>query len=129
MNSSLSKFSVIKNVRLKDNSSNISGNFFDVLIKDSLIEDVIPSRLDSSYENFLEIDGQGDILSPGFIDLHAHFRDPGFTYKEDLKSGADAAINGGFTTVVLMPNTNPSIDNNPDLLNPEFKKACAKWHK
>ena len=53
MNSSLSKFSVIKNVRLKDNSSNISGNFFDVLIKDSLIEDVIPSRLDSSYENFL----------------------------------------------------------------------------
>ena len=122
MNSSLSKFSVIKNVRLKDNSSNISGNFFDVLIKDSLIEDVIPSRLDSSYENFLEIDGQGDILSPGFIDLHAHFRDPGFTYKEDFKSGSDAAVNGGFTTVVLMPNTNPSIDNS-EILEDQYKRS------
>ena len=83
MNSSLSKFSVIKNVRLKDNSSNISGSFFDVLIKNSLIEDVMPSRSDSSYENYLEIDGQGNILSPGFVDLHAHFRDPGFTYIEE----------------------------------------------
>ena len=122
MNSSLSKFSVIKNVRLKDNSSNISRSFFDVLIKNSLIEDVVPSRLNSSYENYLEIDGQGDILSPGFVDLHAHFRDPGFTYKEDLKSGSDAAVNGGFTTVVLMPNTNPSIDNS-EILEDQYKRS------
>jgi dihydroorotase len=122
MNRSLSKSSVIKNVRLKDYCSNISGSFFDVLIKNSLIEDVMPSRSDSSYENYLEIDGQGNILSPGFVDLHAHFRDPGFTYKEDLKSGADAAINGGFTTVVLMPNTNPSIDNT-EILEDQYKRS------
>lgn len=52
----------------------------------------------------------GKTVLPGFIDLHVHFREPGFEYKEDLASGTAAAAAGGFTTVVLMPNTNPAMD-------------------
>ncbi|MDR0886655.1 MAG: dihydroorotase [Clostridiales Family XIII bacterium] len=61
------------------------------------------------------IDARGLKLLPGFIDLHVHFRDPGLTKKEDLLSGSKAAAAGGFTTVVMMPNTIPVIDN-ADLL-------------
>lgn len=56
------------------------------------------------------IDGTGvRILSPGFIDLHAHFRDPGGEWNEDINSGARAGAAGGFTTMVSMPNTKPAI--------------------
>ena len=51
------------------------------------------------------------IVAPGLVDVHVHFRDPGFTYKEDIASGAQAAAAGGFTTVVLMANTKPVVDN------------------
>ena len=49
------------------------------------------------------------------VDVHVHFRDPGFTYKEDILSGARAAAKGGFTTVVLMANTKPPVDNEETL--------------
>ncbi|MCF0247060.1 MAG: amidohydrolase family protein, partial [Synergistes sp.] len=55
------------------------------------------------------IEGNGRILAPGFIDLHAHFRDPGGEWNEDLNSGAHAGAAGGFTTLVAMPNTKPAI--------------------
>lgn len=55
------------------------------------------------------VDGGGKLLTPGFIDLHAHFRDPGLEWNEDITSGARAAAAGGFTTVVAMPNTKPAI--------------------
>lgn len=57
------------------------------------------------------INAQGMIASPGLFDMHVHFREPGFEYKEDTKTGADSAANGGFTGVVVMPNTEPAIDN------------------
>jgi dihydroorotase len=56
------------------------------------------------------LDLAGKTVFPGFVDLHVHFREPGFEYKEDLASGTAAAAAGGFTTVVLMPNTNPAMD-------------------
>ena len=55
------------------------------------------------------IEGYGKILSPGFVDLHAHFRDPGGEWNEDIASGAKAGAAGGFTTLVAMPNTKPAI--------------------
>lgn len=61
-------------------------------------------------EDTTYIDACGKWIVPGFIDLHVHFREPGFEYKEDIKSGCQAAAKGGFTTVCCMPNTEPSID-------------------
>ncbi len=58
-----------------------------------------------------EIDAAGCVVAPGLVDCHVHFRDPGFTYKEDIDTGAKAAAKGGFTTVVMMGNTNPHPDN------------------
>ncbi|MBQ1275114.1 MAG: dihydroorotase, partial [Cellulosilyticum sp.] len=57
------------------------------------------------------IDASGKWVVPGLIDLHVHFRAPGFEHKEDIESGTKAAAKGGFTTVCCMPNTNPVIDN------------------
>ncbi len=56
------------------------------------------------------IDAGGLLVAPGLVDVHVHFRDPGFTYKEDIETGARAAARGGFTTVVLMANTKPCVD-------------------
>lgn len=56
------------------------------------------------------IDLKGQYIIPGLVDVHVHFRDPGFTYKEDICSGAKAAARGGFTSVVLMANTKPAVD-------------------
>ena len=56
------------------------------------------------------LDAAGLVLAPGLVDIHVHFRDPGFTYKEDIESGARAAARGGFTTVVCMANTKPRVD-------------------
>ncbi len=59
------------------------------------------------------IDAAGAWVGPGLVDLHAHFRDPGQTWKEDLVTGARSAAAGGYTAVVMMPNTDPVIDNGP----------------
>lgn len=64
-----------------------------------------------SEESLTVIDGQGHYLFPGFIDVHAHLREPGREDKEDIASGAKAAARGGFTTVLAMANTQPVIDN------------------
>ena len=56
------------------------------------------------------LDITGLTIAPGLIDTHIHFRDPGFTYKEDLHTGALAAAKGGFTSVICMANTKPTVD-------------------
>lgn len=61
------------------------------------------------------IDATGLLIGPGLIDTHVHFRDPGFTHKEDIETGADAAKKGGYTGIVLMANTNPAVDNEETL--------------
>ncbi len=79
----------------------------DILVTDGMIEkidDGIFDRVDKT------IDAEGLWVTPGFIDLHVHFREPGFEYKETIETGSKSAAKGGFTTVCCMPNTNPTID-------------------
>ena len=70
------------------------------------------------------LDAAGLVLAPGLVDIHVHFRDPGFTYKEDIESGARAAARGGFTTVVCMANTKPPVDN-PETLRQVLEKGAT----
>ncbi len=81
----------------------------DLLIKDGKIEKIGDNL--EVHSDVSMIDADGMIVAPGLIDVHVHFRDPGFTYKEDIQSGAKAAAKGGFTTVVCMANTKPVVDN------------------
>ncbi|MCY4576653.1 MAG: dihydroorotase [Chloroflexi bacterium] len=70
------------------------------------------------------IDAAGMVVTPGFIDLHCHLREPGQEHKETIESGTRAAARGGFTTVCAMPNTEPSIDT-PELVKSIFRGAAA----
>ena len=58
-----------------------------------------------------EVNAEGLVVLPGFVDMHCHLREPGYEYKEDIESGTRAALQGGFTSVACMPNTNPVVDN------------------
>ena len=97
---------LIKNIRIIDPETK-RDEVGDIQIKDGIIAKI---------NNNLEIeddviDGTGKIAAPGLIDVHVHFREPGFTHKEDILTGSEAAARGGFTTVVAMANTNPPLDN------------------
>lgn len=101
----------LKNGYLIDPASGTEG-YRDILIKDGKIAGILPQGTDSGKKENLEaIDLKGQYIIPGLVDVHVHFRDPGFTYKEDICSGAEAAARGGFTSVVLMANTKPAVDN------------------
>lgn len=91
---------LIKNVNLIDESNNFFGGIY---IEKGVIKE-LGTELNKECET---LDGKGLVLMPAFIDTHAHFRDPGFEYKEDIESGSKAAVRGGYTTVTLMPNTKP----------------------
>ena len=99
---------LLKGGRLVDPSSNLDG-IGDLLIRDGKIESVggtIASPGDATV-----IDCAGQIVSPGFIDVHAHLREPGREDVETIATGARAAAAGGFTAVCAMPNTDPVTDN------------------
>ena len=85
----------------------------DVLIKDQKIKKIGKELPEKEAERVINADGC--YVMPGFIDMHVHFRDPGFTYKEDLHTGALAAAKGGFTSVICMANTSPVVDSLPVL--------------
>ena len=61
------------------------------------------------------IDAAGKYLVPGLVDMHVHFRDPGFEYKETIATGSAAAVHGGFTDVATMPNTDPVTDTGAEI--------------
>jgi dihydroorotase len=93
---------LIKNVKLVD-AKGVRGPA-DVLIGEGRILSL------EGGEASLVVDGSGKLLAPGFLDLHAHLREPGEEVKEDLASGLMAAVRGGYTDVVSMPNTRPPVD-------------------
>lgn len=95
----------IVNGRVIDPASGICEPM-DLLVKDSVI-----SRMGGNVKGTETIDAQGCVVCPGLVDIHVHFREPGFESKETIASGSRAAARGGFTTVVTMANTRPVIDN------------------
>jgi dihydroorotase len=107
---------LIKNGYLLEPASDWQGQA-DILIEGDRIVRISKQQniLMEEGEEVTVIDAEGMYLAPGLVDVHVHFRDPGFTYKEDIFSGARAAAAGGFTTVVLMANTKPTVDNEETL--------------
>ena len=93
----------------------------DVLVKDGKVTKIAPAIKDAADDI---LDAKGCYVMPGFIDLHVHLRDPGLEYKEDIQTGGAAALHGGFTTIVAMPNTKPVADK-PDVINYVKHKAEA----
>lgn len=72
---------------------------------------LVDSLTDEQKSNATKVDANGLVVAPGLVDIHVHFRYPGGTHKEDIRSGTSAAAAGGYTSVVCMPNTSPACDN------------------
>ncbi|MGP0629663.1 dihydroorotase [Nitrospina sp. 32_T5] len=102
---------LIKNGRVIDPANDRDGQF-DVLVEKGRILKVAPQGKLSKAETdgAKEIDAKGCVVTPGFLDMHVHFREPGFEYKETIRTGCESAAAGGFTTVAMMPNTDPVND-------------------
>lgn len=94
-------------------------NYFECM--DILIENEKIIRMEKNIELnndcTILIDASNTILTPGFIDMHVHLREPGFSHKETIRSGTISAARGGFTSIAAMPNTKPVIDNTEKLEN------------
>ena len=97
---------VIKNGRVINPATKFD-EIADVLIEDGKIKEI---GTDLEAGDASVYDAAGKIVTPGLIDLHVHFREPGQEAKETFESGSKAAAAGGFTTVCTMPNTNPVVD-------------------
>jgi len=104
----MSSATIIRNGRVID-PANKRDEIADLLIVDGKVAPV--SQLSTLNTQPDEIDARNLIVCPGLIDMHVHLREPGFSHKETIESGARAAAAGGFTTVVCMPNTSPVADN------------------
>lgn len=113
---------IIKNGHVVDPDNNVD-DIATLIIRDGIIESVVMDgkEVDESCADKI-IDANGKYVLPGLIDLHVHLREPGFEYKETIKTGAMAAAAGGFTTICPMPNTNPVIDS-PDMVKYIMDKA------
>lgn len=100
---------LFKNIRAINPDENFD-EIVNIWIKDGIIEYIgkEENKLDSNTEI---VESNNLIVSPGFFDMNATVGEPGFEYKEDLKSISEAALNGGFTDILIMPNTEPVIDN------------------
>ena len=111
---------LIRNGYMIDPKSGKEGKY-DILTKGNRILR-IGKDLSVDEGNCSVIEAEGLLVAPGLVDVHVHFRDPGFPEKEDIVTGAAAAARGGYTTVVMMANTKPSIDNK-DTLEYVLKKG------
>ncbi|HHW4949552.1 TPA: dihydroorotase [Streptococcus suis] len=99
---------VVKNGRVLDPQSALD-KVCDILMDGSKIVKIAESISEDAEQEV--IDATGLVVAPGLVDVHVHFREPGQTHKEDIHTGALSAAAGGFTSVVMMANTNPTISN------------------
>ena len=115
-------FMLIKNGFITDPASQRS-YAGDIRIENGVIQKISADITPAPEEEI--IDAAGLTVSPGLIDTHVHFRDPGFTHKENLHTGALAAAKGGFTSVICMANTSPVVDSVP-VLNDILQRAQSE---
>ncbi|MGH7884882.1 MAG: amidohydrolase family protein, partial [Thermodesulfobacteriota bacterium] len=101
---------LIKNGKIIDPSQGIDENS-DIYIEKNKIKEISKKIKIYDTKKVKTIDAKNMIVSPGFIDMHVHLREPGYEHKETIKTGCMAAAAGGFTSIVCMPNTNPVNDN------------------
>lgn len=113
---------LIKDGRLVDPLSR-TDEIRDLVIDGDTIVNIGKFHRSEEYERIIE--AKGCVVAPGLVDVHVHFRDPGFTYKEDMESGEKAAFAGGFTTVVSRTNTNPIVDS-PEVVDYIVEKASKR---
>ena len=99
---------LIKQAKIVDPSSPFNGQLADILIENGLIAGIGTSIIANADK---EISIEGLHVSPGWVDVFANFADPGYEFKETLETGAAAAAAGGYTDVMVIPNTNPVIHN------------------
>lgn len=118
---------LIKNGFLIDPASDTE-RLVDLHITDGLIQTLADAGTLTPENGEDELDAAGLMISPGLVDTHIHFRDPGFTYKEDLHTGSLAAAAGGFTSVICMANTSPVIDSVPVLKELMEREALEDIH-
>ena len=104
---------LIKNGYMIDPMSGQEGKYDLLTEGDRILQ--IAKKLEPPQGHCKVIDAEGLLVAPGLVDVHVHFREPGYTWKEDITSGTEAAAKGGFTTVVMMANTKPTVDNRETL--------------
>jgi len=109
---------LIKGGRVLSPEDGLDGEF-DVLVEDGVIREIGPNLIAAADETF---DARGQVVAPGFVDVHVHLREPGGEISETLETGLQAAVAGGFTAVCPMPNTKPVIDR-PELVRTTIQKA------
>ena len=97
-----------------------------IVIEKGRVKEIGDEYQESKFEQV--IDAKGMMIAPGLIDVHVHFRDPGFPYKEDTLTGAEAAKKGGFTTIITMANTKPAVDNVETLMYLQEKAKKTGIH-
>lgn len=109
---------LIQNARVIDPSQNLNQTM-DILTENGKIK-AVGSSLTAEAEEIM--DASGLVAAPGLVDMHVHLRDPGFTHKEDILTGCAAAAAGGVTSLLAMPNTNPTADT-PEIVRYILEKA------
>ncbi|MCB0310927.1 MAG: dihydroorotase, partial [Bdellovibrionales bacterium] len=114
---------LVKNGTVIDPASNRHGEF-DIWIERGRISAIDRRGSFSGQRVQQEIDAQGSLVVPGLIDLHVHLREPGFEWKETIKSGSQAALLGGFTSICCMPNTKP-VNHNAEITRFILEQAKA----
>lgn len=114
---------LIKGVTITDPNSTHNHSVKDIRIQNGIITEIAESLSATQEEKILDYTGK--YISTGWIDILANFNDPGKEYKEDISSGSEAAMYGGFTTVCLMPNTTPALHSKSEIEYIKNKSRAA----